>query len=401
MSWGSSCSDHLMRLAQFIPGEDPCDRTRTEAIQNLEAFCPHDQPSISAPNLCSNTELLCRYTGSADAWWRWQRDGFLHIPGFFSYLEELGVFRRVRKYLNRSATQEYTNSIDRSTIQQCYRMLSQLTGSKFETHSSPSQYQQHTVLESDDVGFGAPIDCIKSLVLKSLVQGEGTSDIQSTVIFPTCETAQKIRLVPGFHRQLNSWLQSSLELKYENGYKVFGEAQEIVVQPGDLVVCLPQILRWPKTFSSSNILNLSQVGLESRFTTTPEGPIERYDSYCSNAWEHPELQFYGAEQSAHEYHATKVGLTEDSWCDVSSAIGQASDGHLDWSNERVIEEIYCTLGSQGATAVEFVTKSRAQLASQFHKLCDTIERDAGMKNPSQFTTSLLIDLDPSLGDRLV
>lgn len=39
VSWGSFCSEHLMRLAQFITGEDPRGRTRAEAIQNLEAFC--------------------------------------------------------------------------------------------------------------------------------------------------------------------------------------------------------------------------------------------------------------------------------------------------------------------------------------------------------------------------
>jgi hypothetical protein len=324
-------------------------------------------------------------------------------------MEELGVFERVRKYINRSATQEYTNSIDRNTISRCYRMLSEmvqrdpayyavLVACRPDQNSKliyrPAEYRQHTVSETDDIGFGVPIDRIKSLV-----QEEGTSDIQSTVVFPTYETAQKIRLVPGFHRQLNSWLQSSLELKYGNGYKVFDEAQEIVVQPGDLAMCLPQILRWPKTFSSSNILNLSHVGLENSFTTTPEGPSERYNTYCSNAGEQPGPQFYDTEQAAHHYHAAKAGLTEDSWCDVSSAIGQALAGHLDWSNGRVSEEMNCILGSHGATAVEFVAKSRAQLAGQFHKLCDSLERDAeldyGMKNPSRFTT-LLTDLDPSL-----
>ncbi|KAJ6147249.1 hypothetical protein N7497_009231 [Penicillium chrysogenum] len=392
MSWGSFCSDHLMQLAQFIPGEDPCNRNRTEAIQSLEAFssrgrysCIGDQPSISAPILCSNT-LLCRYTGSADAWWRWRRDGFLHIPGFFSYMEELGVFERVRKYLNRSASQEYTNSIDQNTIQRCYRMLTEMV-QRDPAHYAvlvacrPDQssklihrrveYQQHTVFESDDIGFGAPIDRIKWLV-----QGEGTSDVQSTVVFPTYETAQKILLAPGSHRQLDSWRQSSLKLKYGNGYTVFGEAHEIVVQPGDLVMCLPQILRWPKTFSSSNILNLSQVGLESSITTTPERPSERHDTYCSDAWEHPEPQFYDAEQTPHEYHAAKAGLTKDSWCDVSSAIGQALAGHLDWSNDKVSEEMNCILGSHGARAVEFVAKSRAELARQFHKLCDSLERNA-------------------------
>ncbi|CAG8910207.1 unnamed protein product [Penicillium egyptiacum] len=392
ISWGSFCSDHLMRLAQFILGDDPCDRTRTEVIQSLEALRSRechssicDHPSISGPNLCSNTELLSRYTGSADAWWRWQRDGFLHIPGFFSYMEELGVFKRVRKYLNRSGIKEDDSTLGQNMIQRCYRMLSQmvqrdpayyavLVACRPDRNSKlihrPAQYQQRTGFQNDDVGFGVPVDRIKSMV-----QGEDTSDIQSTVIFPTCETTQKIRLVPGFHRQLK-WLQSSLELKYGNGYKVFGEAQEIVLQPGDLVICLPQILRWPKTFSSSNFLNLSQIGLDNGFTATLEEPSERYDADSSKAWEQPEPQFHDAGQTMHKYQAVKVGLTEDSSCGVSSAIGHALAGRLDWDTDSVREEMNCILDSHGATAVEFVAKSRAHLARQFHKLCNSIERDS-------------------------
>ncbi|KAJ6140324.1 hypothetical protein N7471_006810, partial [Penicillium samsonianum] len=399
VSWGSFCSEHLMRLTQFITGEDPRGRTRAEAIQNLEAFCSRgcyssiiigDHSFSSTPALCSNTELLCRYTGSADAWWRWQRDGFLHIPGFFSYKEEFGVFKRVRRYLSRSGTKEDTNSrLSQKAIQRCYRMLSQMVqrdpayyavlvacrpDQNWKLIHRPGQYQPNTVFQSDDVRFGVPIDRIKSLV-----QGEVASDIQSTVIFPICETAQKIRLVPGFHRQLNSWLQSSLELKYGSEYKVFGEAQEIVVQPGDLVICLPQILRWPATFSASNLFNLSQIGLDDTFTPAPEEPSEGYDTDSSNkAWEQPEPQSHYAERTAHEYHMAKAGLIEDSWCSASSAIGQAMAGYLNWGSDRVSEEMNCILGSNGATAVEFVAKSRAQLARQFHNLCDSIQRDSKM-----------------------
>lgn len=39
ISWGSFCSEHLMRLAHFIPTQDPCDSTRAEIIHKLEAFC--------------------------------------------------------------------------------------------------------------------------------------------------------------------------------------------------------------------------------------------------------------------------------------------------------------------------------------------------------------------------
>ncbi|KAJ5212970.1 hypothetical protein N7449_000139 [Penicillium cf. viridicatum] len=251
ISWGSFCSEHLMRLAHFIPREDPRDSTRAEVIHKLEAF--YDHTYTPTPTLCANMELLCRYTGSADVWWRWQRDGFLHIPGFLSYIEEFGVFGRVRSHLSRSGTKEDTNpTFNRNVVQKCYRMISQMVKRDLAYYAvlvackpdqnrklihPPRQYQQSTVSQCDDVGFGVPVDRTKLLA-----DEEGTSDIHSTVIFPTCETTQKIRLVPVFHRQFNSWPQSPLEPKYRDRCKEFGEAQEIVVQLGDLVVCLPQIL---------------------------------------------------------------------------------------------------------------------------------------------------------------
>ncbi|CAI7587061.1 unnamed protein product [Penicillium palitans] len=235
----------------------------------------------------------------------------------------------------------------------------------------PRQYQQSTVSQCDDVGFGVPIDRTKLLT-----QGEeGTSDIHSTVIFPTCETAQKIRLVPVFHQQSNLWPQSPLEPKYGDGCKVFGQAQEIVVQPGDLVIYLPQILAWPTTCSSSNSLNLSQIGLDNRFPTSPEQPSGSCDTGSwDKVWEQPEPQVHDTKRIAHKYHTAKAGLTEDSWCSASSAIGQALTGRLDWGTDEVREEMNYILGSHGATAVEFVAKSRAQLAKHFHNLCDSIER---------------------------
>ncbi|CRL27491.1 unnamed protein product [Penicillium camemberti] len=414
ISWGSFCSEHLMRLAHFIPTKDLGDSTRAEVIHKLEAFCSRGcYSSIDGhtpnPNLCLNTELLCRYTGSADAWWRWQRDGFLHIPGFFSYMEEFGVFRRVRKYLEKSGTKENTHpTFNQNIVQQCYRMISQMVQrdpayyavlvacrpdqSRKLIHR-PRQYQQSTVSQCDDVGFGVPIDRTKLLT-----QGEeGTSDIHSTVIFPTCETAQKIRLVPVFHQQSNLWPQSPLEPKYGDGCKVFGQAQEIVVQPGDLVICLPQILAWPTTCSSSNFLNLSQIGLDNRFPTPPEQPSGSCDTGSwDKVWEQPEPQVHDTKRIAHKYRTAKAGLTEDSWCSASSAIGQALTGRLDWGTDQVREEMNYILGSHGATAVEFVAKSRAQLAKHFHNLCDSIERGEYLNSDCRMSRCGERDVSPDV-----
>ncbi|KGO48287.1 hypothetical protein PEX1_074330 [Penicillium expansum] len=327
-------------------------------------------------------------------------------------MEELDVFQRIRKYLSRSGTKEDTNSIlNQNAVQQCYMMISQMVQrdpayyavlvacrpdqNRKLIHRSP-QYQQSTFSQRDNVGLGVPIDHIQSPV-----QGEGTSDIQSTVIFPTYETAQKIRLVPVFHRQFNMGLQSPLEPKYGDRYKASGEAREIAVQPGDLVMYLPQILGWPTTFSSSNFISLSQIGLDNRLPTVPLEPSERYDTgNCDKAWEQLEPQFHDPRRTAHKYYTAKAGLTEDSWYNVSSAIGRALTGRLDWGSDRATEEMNYILGSHEAMAVEFVAKSRARLAKQFHRLCDSIERglelDSGMRNPSQFTSRIITDLNPRL-----
>ncbi|KAJ5496233.1 hypothetical protein N7463_008220 [Penicillium fimorum] len=83
------------------------------------------------------------------------------------------------------------------------------------------------------------------------------------------------------------WLQSSLELKYGNAYKVFGEARDMVVQPA------------------------------------PEKLSARYDTNSSlEAWQQPEPHFHDAERTGDADHTAKVKITKDSWFSVSSAIGQ-------------------------------------------------------------------------------
>ncbi|KAF4765517.1 hypothetical protein HAV15_003423 [Penicillium sp. str.  len=206
-----------------------------------------------------------------------------------------------------------------------------------------------------------------------------------------------MRLVPVFHRQCNSWPQTPLEPKYGDGCEVFGEAQEIVVQPGDLVVCLPQILLWPTTFSSSNFLNLSQIGLDNRFPTPPEQASESCDTDGSDkVWEQPEPQVHDTKSIAHKYHTAKAGLIEDSWYSASSGIGQALTGRLDWSTDRAREEMNCILGSHGTTAVEFVAKSRAQLAKHFHNLCDSIERGEDLNSDCGMSRCGERDVSPGL-----
>lgn len=357
--------------------------------------------AISTPNIGENTELLCRYTGLADAWWRWQRDGFLHLPGFFSYMEELGVFKRIRKYLSKWDMGGNGNSLmdpNCGMIQRCYSMLSEMV------QRDPAYYAilvacrpdqnwrlihclekrgKRALFDSDDLAFGVTMDRIKLLV-----KGEGTSDIQSTAVFPTLEESQKIRLVPGFHRELHSWLRSSFEMKHGHGYEKFGQAQEIAVQPGDLVICLPQILRWPKSFSSSNLFNLSQTGMEQNLPTTPERCIERTKTVTpGNSWEQLEPQYENSDGEVQQYDWEESDWTEHGW-HSGSAIAEALAGRLDWNSSKAIEEATCILGTNGVPAVKLVQKSRALLADRFHQILNSTEEgltlDAGIRNSFHF-----------------
>lgn len=438
MSWGSFCSDHLELLALFLPMEYVQFKDRKEVIQNLEnfrlrgchksrgrrylltsvsyvilrkcisslffakTFLLGDHITVSPLAICENTELLCRHTGSADAWWRWKRDGFLHLPGFFSYMEELGVFQRVRKYLLTKDNEGDHNSvrhITRGMLDRCYSMLSDMAQSDPGYYAilvacRPDQNRRlihclektgkRDVFESDDLSFGVTMDRIRQLV-----KGEGISDIQSTIVFPTLEKIQSARLVPGFHRELNSWFQSSLDLKSGREYNRFGQAQDITIQPGDLVICLPQILRWPKSFSSPNLFNLSQMEFDNDFVAALERPLVMAKSATpGNPWERLAQQPTKSDREVYQNDWKDVGQSEYN-PDRGIAIADALKGCLDWDCRKVIEESACLFETNGLAAVDFVHKSRAKLADQFHRTLDSMEeglqKDAGTWESHLFT----------------
>lgn len=313
-------------------------------------------------------------------------------------MEELGVFKRIREYFPKSLKEATDSSLlgpRHSMIQRGYSMLSQMVqrdpayyavlvacrpDQNWRLIHNPRKCEPNATFDNDDVAFGVPMDRIKLLV-----QGAGTSDIQSTVVFPTFDDLQTIRLVPGFHRQLHSWLRSSLEMKYGDKYERFGQAQDLAVQSGDLVICLPQILRWPKAFSLPNLFNLSQSGLDTGLRTTSLESSERSKTKSSsNTRDQSEQERHDAYGEAQQCHFYSNDQDSNSWCGVSGAIAEALAGRLEWTSSRAVEERTCILGTHGASAVELVQRSRAQLAERFHKIFDSIENDLnvepGIKN---------------------
>lgn len=298
-------------------------------------------------------------------------------------MEELGVFDRIRGYLFQSPT-EAIDSLPalrgHGIIHQSFTMLSEMVqrdpayyavlvacrpDQNWRLVHSPRQCEgSSSIFDNNDVTFGVPMNHIKALV-----QGEGTSDIQSTIVYPTLEDSQNLRMVPGFHRQLHSWLQSSLGMKYGDEYEKFGRPQDLAVQPGDLVISLPQILRWPKDFSSPNMFNLSQNTLDHRLCANFPNLNESSGnlSSCSkqSTPRHPN-NFEPALQSSWDDG-------DQNWSDASEAIAKALTGGLDWTNSTAIEERNLILGTYGASAVEFVRKSQVNLAERFHTILDSLE----------------------------
>ena len=298
-------------------------------------------------------------------------------------MEELGVLERIRGYLFQSPT-EAIDSLPalrrHDIIQQCFAMLSQMVQSdpayyavlvacrpdqNWRLVHRPRQYEKPSpIFDSEDISFGVSINSIKALV-----HGEGSSDIQSTIVYPTPKDSQKLRMIPGFHRQLTSWLQSSLGMKYGDEYKRFGQPQDLVVHPGDLVISLPQILRWPKDFSSPNMFNLSQNALDDLFCANISTPNESSQSFGSCSEQPTPSNFSNFEPASH----TPSEIGDQDWCNASGAIAKSLTGQLDWTDSRSIEERNLILGPYGASAIEFVRKSQVSLAERFHSILNSIE----------------------------
>lgn len=213
------------------------------------------------------------------------------------------------------------------------------TGSELETrpHQSHQKPQSKVRFDDNDISFGVPLERVRSLV-----EGNGISNIQTTVVSPT-EDSQTLWLVPGFHRQLHSWLQSSLEMRYGDEYNRFGQPQELTVRSGDLVITLPQILRWSKGFSSPNLLHLSQYGLGNRFRSElPNSSNNCLIERSSDIWD----------QSA-VHHDNKIEEAEGPWdsdqtldgrSGSSCSIAKALNGRLQWTNDGATEERMLFLG---------------------------------------------------------
>lgn len=232
----------------------------------------------------------------------------------------------------------------------------------------------------DEVVFGVPMDCIKPLV-----NGIGTSNVQSTIAFPSVSGERRVQCLPAFQRHLRRWndeFQTPRDIGppgkgprifMERNRAAFGSPQEISLVAGDLLILSPQIPRWPRTFSSSSLLNLSQVndkseGLMSRTTT--------FNFQYLRAEELRQCALFGGYPTAH-VQVNKV-----------SALGEALSGSRDWGDWKVFQECNILFGQDIGQARRYIGEVREKLAREFHKALDLIE--------ARSTTSFRDDMQESV-----
>ncbi|THC90055.1 hypothetical protein EYZ11_010485 [Aspergillus tanneri] len=409
VSWGSFCSSHLQRLAVLATGIDIINKDRIDLIGTLESVCQytceHSQmiqnitvgDTATPVDTTDPVDLLCRYTGSADAWSDWTRDGILHIPGFFSYMEDLGIFGRIRRILTPYEGKATDDSS--SAVQICHDLITQMVqqdpayyavlvacrpDKNWKFLHRPRRSRPCCIPNDDDVTISAPSDKVGLLT-----KGKGVSDLRSTISLPANSCHQTVRLVPGFHRHLLEWLAERIEQPTNDSYRQqystnltydesseyrFGCHRDIILHHGDLILTLPQILRWSKTFSANNLLNISQSGLDDNFETLDGG--------CDGTWTRLAIagnyhklsdQYLGANEGWQDSGTFRHGLEDHCRIGSLSAVGEATLGRRQWRDPKVIQERNLILGRDSTTALGHVRQVREHLAAEFHEQLDLLQ----------------------------
>ncbi|RAK78975.1 uncharacterized protein BO72DRAFT_526508 [Aspergillus fijiensis CBS 313.89] len=120
-----------------------------------------------------------------------------------------------------------------------------------------------------------------------------------------------------------------------------GKPSSIRMRPGHLLLTMPHLLRFPQTFASHALVNLSQDAEDLRGNTT--------------RWSHQ------LSTSALAQPSDAPGTDECS-VDIISAIGEALAGRRAWSDRK-----------DTAAATSVVDKFRERLVLEFHEALDIVE----------------------------
>ncbi|RAH87272.1 hypothetical protein BO86DRAFT_300162 [Aspergillus japonicus CBS 114.51] len=358
MSWESLCTDHLQQLYRHATQSDGQDLDRSLIVQTLEQLSitltdeetsmPDDSPS-SIPTGDREKPIPNAFKSfvkdEPSLWSSLQQNGYLHIPGFFAYMETRGIFLRVRQTLARYASDDQGQVLS----QKCYQFLHQMI------QQDPAYYAVVASCRPDGQWrlLNRSMDSVSLSVAGAMLSIPGSvqrdSDIQSTVMLPTFCEEHCVNLVPGSHTML---APSHKNEHPPTGVMVIGKPSSIRMQPGDLLLTMPHLLRFPQTFTSHALVNLSQDAADLQ--GHPPG------------WNHQ--RFTSAQPQL-----SNAPVTDECSVDTVSAIGEALMGRRAWSDRKVLHQQRILSGTDTAAATSFVDKVRERLVLEFHEALDIVE----------------------------
>ncbi|PWY72887.1 hypothetical protein BO70DRAFT_320149 [Aspergillus heteromorphus CBS 117.55] len=387
VSWESLCEDHLKELYLHMALVQPHGMDRREIVRHLEMFCSSRRSSSSSSDSSTKDQLMSllppiaemaddhllfsRYTAMPSLWSTWQKEGVVHIAGFFDYLEQYGIFDRVRNTLKRHASGDEFQLIS----QKCYELICQMIQQDPAYYSlivacrpdknwrlihRPGHYHREgppCAEERLDFDFALgqtdPLSTVK-----------GTSDIRSTIMLPTFPPEHVLNVVPGSHQPA---AESNLATQ-SCGTKC------ITMHSGDLVLTMPNLTRHPGSFMSPALLNITQSGVDDNFETLENGYGGTWARLAMiQNYKELGMQYLGPLERSYAPSHFQGYAGDDSRLESASALGEALMGRREWKDRKVIHQRNMALGSDDAIALGFVKKVRDRLAVEFHETLDLIE----------------------------
>ncbi|PYH86315.1 hypothetical protein BO82DRAFT_428752 [Aspergillus uvarum CBS 121591] len=360
MSWESLCTDHLQQLYRHATQSDGQDLDRSLIIQMLEQLSftligeetsmPDDSPNSISASAAGEREkpipnaFKTFVKDEPSLWSSLQQDGYLHIPDFFAYMETRGIFPRVRQTLARYASDDQGQVLS----QRCYQFLHQMI------QQDPAYYAVVASCRPDGQWrlLNRSMDSVAISVAGAMLPVPGSvqheSDIQSTVMLPTFCEEHCVNLVPGSH----TIFAPSRKNEHPPAGVMTGKPSSIRMQPGDLLLTMPHLLRFPQTFTSHALVNLSQDVAD--FQGHPTG------------WNHQP-------STSAQPRLSNASGTDECSVDTVSAIGEALMGRRAWSDRKVLHQQRILSGTDTAAATSFVEKVRERLVLEFHEALDIVE----------------------------
>ncbi|PYI27671.1 hypothetical protein BP00DRAFT_450006 [Aspergillus indologenus CBS 114.80] len=361
MSWESLCTDHLRQLYRHATQSDGQDLDRFLIVQTLEQLSitltgvetsmPDDSPnSIPTPAAGDREKPIPNAFKSfvkdePSLWSSLQQNGYLHIPGFFAYMETRGIFPRVRQTLARYASDDQGQVLS----QKCYQFLHQMIQQDPAYYAVVASCRPNGQWRLLNRSMDAASLSVAGAMLSIPGSGQRESDIQSTVMLPTFCEEHCVNLVPGSHTM---FAPSHKNEHPPTGVMEIGKPSSIRMQPGDLLLTMPHLLRFPQTFTSHALVNLSQDVAD--FQGHPTG------------WNHQP-------STSAQPQLSNAPVTDECSVDTVSAIGEALAGRRAWSDRKVLHQQRILSGTDTAAATVFVDKVRERLVLEFHEALDIVE----------------------------